>query len=236
MSRWDRPIAGSQGSAATIAGAAALLPLLTVAISYGVSVLQGSVPACAPPLEGCTSISAAGRHGAAWILFKVGMLPAAALLAAFWWQADRFLSEHGEHSRALARTMLIAGLTGAAFLVLYTIFLGSKGDIYNLMRRFGVTFYFGGTYLAQLLMVARLRRLEAAGRPAISTRLTRAAFVLVTALLLLGLGSIPVSNFVADKDGIENAIEWNFCLLLLCFYAIIGLAWRRYPSRASDTR
>jgi hypothetical protein len=45
-------------------------------------------------------------------------------------------------------------------------------------------------------------------------------------LLILGLGSIPVSNFVADKDPIENAIEWVFTLLLFGFYGLAGLAFR----------
>jgi hypothetical protein len=49
----------------------------------------------------------------------------------------------------------------------------------------------------------------------------------VSVLLLLGLGSIPVSNFVVDKDPTENAIEWSFCLLLSAFYGLTAAAWHR---------
>ena len=49
-------------------------------------------------------------------------------------------------------------------------------------------------------------------------------------LVLLGLGSIPVSNFIADKDPVENAIEWVFCLLMSAFYLLTAVAWRRTSS------
>jgi protein-S-isoprenylcysteine O-methyltransferase Ste14 len=125
------------------------------------------------------------------------------------------------------RSLLRLGIAGALFLALYTVFLGHKGEMYNLLRRFGVSLNLGLTCLAQLLVVWRLHRLrDRAGETACPAWILQAKTWLVTVLVLLGLGSIPVSNFIADKDPVENAIEWTFCLLMSGFYLLTALAWR----------
>jgi hypothetical protein len=77
-----------------------------------------------------------------------------------------------------------------------------------------------------VLLVSRLQRLST--RPqgiALPTQLRQALAALVTFLPVLGLGSIPVSNFVADKDPIENSIEWVFTLLLFGVCGVVGPAF-----------
>jgi len=65
-----------------------LVPIVAIHSTYLVSALQGHVPWCFPYFESCTSISATGRHGAAYFLFKGTMIPAAMLLMAFWFLVD----------------------------------------------------------------------------------------------------------------------------------------------------
>ena len=221
---------------ARLAWTCALLPVAVVHACYAIATAAGYLPLCVPYLEGCTSISATGRHGAAYVLFKAGILPTAVLLAGFWWLAAGWLGSLGDPSVRARRWVLGLGLTGAAFLVLYTVFLGHKGDFYNLMRRFGVTLYFGASYLAAIVLVSRVERLARAGQSAVPGALRRALVGLMAVLLLLGLGSIPVSNFVADKDPIENAIEWVFTLLLFGFYGLVGLAFRATGFRGGAAR
>ncbi|MBL8224586.1 MAG: hypothetical protein JNM50_04585 [Chromatiales bacterium] len=206
---------------AALAFTCLLLPVVTVHACYAIAVGQGHLPLCVTYLQGCTSISATGRYGAAYFLFKGGILPTTTLLAAFWWLAGTWLRALGDTAATRQRWMLGLGLTGAAFLAIYAVALGHKGEVYNLMRRFGVTVYFGTSYLAALLLVDRAWHCAE-----VPLRLRRALLAVVTVLLVLGLGSIPVSNFVADKDPIENAIEWVFTLLLFGFYGLAGLAFR----------
>jgi hypothetical protein len=217
---------------ATIALLCFLGPVLTVHVSYAVSAASGIVPACIPYLDGCTSISATGRHGVGYVLFKAGMLPSAVVLLLYWRLCRDWLLESGDVDGPALRSLLWLGIAGALFMALYTVFLGQKGEVYNLLRRFGVTLNLGFTYLAQLLVVWRLRRLrDEGGRNTCPAWILQAKTWLVTALLLLGLGSIPVSNFIADKDPVENAIEWAFCLLMSGFYLLTAAAWRRRAQR-----
>ena len=217
---------------ATIALLCFLGPVLTVHVSYAVSAAAGIVPACIPYLDGCTSISATGRHGVGYVLFKAGMLPSAVVLLLYWRLCRDWLLEAGDADGPALRSLLWLGIAGALFMVLYTVFLGHKGEVYNLLRRFGVTLNLGFTYLAQLLVVWRLRRLrDKGGRAPCPAWILQAKTWLVAVLLLLGLGSIPVSNFIADKDPVENAIEWAFCLLMSGFYLLTAVAWRRPGQR-----
>jgi hypothetical protein len=213
---------------ATIALLCGLVPLLTVHACYVLSASAGVIPACIPYVDGCTSISATGRHGWGYVLFKAGMLPSALLLLVYWRLCRDWLRAAGDADGPALRTLLWLGTAGALGMLLYTVFLGHQGEIYNLLRRFGVTLSLGLTVLAQLLLVWRLRRVRAnTGQALCPPGILRAKTGLVTALLLLGLGSIPVSNFIADKDPVENAIEWVFCLLMSGFYLLTAVAWRR---------
>ena len=216
----------SQHSLAWLALATGLLPLLVVNLSYIGSAAGGLVPTCVPYLQGCTSISASGRYGLAYFFFKAGMIPAAVLLAAYWVLSRRWLLTIGDDDSRMARVMVTVGCISAVFLILYTVFLGSKGDFYNLMRRFGVTIYFSFSVLAQMMLLSRLRRICERDDAILPGWVYRGKLILVGSLLLLGLGSIPISNFVADKARPENAVEWMFALLMVSYYFLSWRAWR----------
>jgi len=211
------------------------LPLLVVNLAYLGSALGGNIPLCFPYLQGCTSISAAGRYGLSYFFFKAGMIPAAVLLAAFWLACRHWLLALGAQDGRLVRAMVVVGCTSAAFLILYSVFLGSKGDFYNLMRRYGVTVYFSFSYLAQLMLLSRMRQLGKAGQLELPDYILRGKLALAIGLLALGLGSIPISNFVVDKNRPENAVEWMFSLLMVSYYLLTWRAWRHTGFRIRPT-
>lgn len=210
---------------------AALLPLATVHACYLISAMAEHIPLCVPYVHGCTSISAAGRHGAGYFLFKAGMLPAAVLFGLFWLLCRPWLLALGDRPGRAVSSMVWAGLTSSLFLILYAVFLGSKGEFYSFMRRFGVTVFFGAGYLAQLLLLSRLAALHRAGNGLVPIGIVRAKTVVALLTLATGLVGIPVQHLLPaalqpDRDRMQNAIEWNFCLLLIGYYLLSWLAWR----------
>ena len=208
--------------------AVGVVPLLTGIICYWISSSAGTIPDCNPLLEGCTTISSAGRYGYAYGLFKAGMIPAAVLLGFFWPLCRRwFLAIGGTDSPGL-RAMARLGAISAAFLILYSLFLGSQGDFYSLMRRFGVTIYFSFSYLAQVLLLNRLWDERRTGRIDVPNYISTWMFAITLLMLAMGLYSIPVGEMIPDPDDrVINIIEWNFALLLSGWYLLPWLAWRR---------
>ena len=202
----------------------AAVPTLTVNVCYAISSAQGLTPACIPYFEGCTSISSAGRYGISYYLFKIGMACSAALLVLFWRQmSDRIRAATGRRAPVVAAT----GIGGAAFLVLYAAFLGSEGDFYFLMRRFGVLLYFGLTMVAQLMA---LRRLETFAPP----WLTRTMKWILFSMLFFGFLSIPVMNYMNNKDTFQDIIEWDFSLLMQTYFLFTAI-WLARPRKARLT-
>jgi hypothetical protein len=202
-----------------------LVPTLAVALTYAISAATGQVPTCIPFFEGCTSISGAARRDPSIHLFRAMMLPTATLLAAYWCLAHAWLGQLGDQGRARAWVTGL-GTIGALFMVLYVVFLGTDGEAYELMRRYGVTVYFAFTALAQLLLSARLRRLPP-GTPGHPGRgLVTAKLGFGAAMLVLGLVNVPAKNFFPELP-IDNMAAWNFALLMHGYFGLTALAWQR---------
>lgn len=215
--------------AARIALAAWLLPTIAVVIVYLVSSSRGQVPTCFPFFEGCTSISGAARRDPSIHIFRAIMLPTAMILAAYWLLARDWLGKLGDPGRA-RDAMAALGLVGALFMILYIVFLGTDGRVYDLLRRYGVTVYFAFTALAQLFLTARLQRLPAAARARVGPGVIRAKIVFGGLMLALGLANIPAANFFPELP-IDNMIAWNFALLMKGYFGLTALAWRSIDYR-----
>lgn len=204
--------------------AIAVLPLVATHAALLLSIDAGHVPACVPYLTGCTSISRAARHGVANDLFQVVMLPVALLHLANWFAARRWFGAV-HPARGAAFSLLPLGLVAGLALAVYVCALGTEGDLYRWMRRFGITFYFACSYLAQLVFMHRLAQVE---RPEGVER--RAMFGIGLVLLAMGIGSAVVSVALRDedlKDAVENVLEWNLALLMTFWFLLQARLWRR---------
>ena len=204
--------------------ACALLPVAAAHLALALSVRDGLVPDCVPYWDGCASISRAGRHGLAAIVFKLLMLPCAVLQALHWVAARHWLAlSHPDP--AAGRWLLPLGLVAGVALAVYVAFLGSDGEIYRWMRRYGTIGYFAATYLAQLLYLRGLAQL-----PQRPHGVYRAMAVVCAAMLALGLASTGISAVAIsgdDKDRLENLVEWHIGLLLTAWFLVQAWLWRR---------
>jgi hypothetical protein len=202
-----------------LALACALLPVVAAHLGWWISTTQGLIPACNPYLDGCVSISRASRHGLGNLLFRMLMLPAATLQVLCWLAAAEWMRREGERSRAIVWCGIVAGVA----LVLYATFLGTEGRTYELMRRYGIYLYFGGTYLALLatLRVMARRRPHAAYRP---------LMVVAWGCLVFGIASVVARYAIGAeelRDRIENLLEWHVALWLTASFAVLAWGWRR---------
>ncbi len=192
-----------------------VLPIVAINITYLVSASEGYVPWCVPYWDSCTSISATGRSGTAFFIFKITMIPAAILLMWYWKLAARKLERLGN----TGNTLLVVGVIGAIFLIVYTIALGAVGDIFRLQRRVGIIIFFTFTYLAQLLFTYRVEK-SALADPTRPIQLTICSTVLAIGLLTLVL-DVTLENY----DEYEDAFEWIIALLLQCYFIVSHWSW-----------
>ncbi|NNL96236.1 MAG: hypothetical protein HKO64_11495 [Xanthomonadales bacterium] len=209
----------------TVCVLAGLVPILAVNGAYLFNISQGFEP-CFPYFEGCASVSRAVRSGPGLWVFKIAALPAMILMWLSWNGVTTV--QHGQAGASLSLIKLL-GKTGALFFLVYALWLGTDGQIYRWLRRYGVVLYFAGTGLAHLLLA---RRVQKQGGTTVASRV----YVTIVSLTwATGVASAFKRKLIADEimlDRVENALEWNFALLLsLCFIAMAFL-----PGRSSEHR
>jgi len=217
-----------------LALAAGLLPAVAALLAFAIALHEGLAPACNPFTEGCVSISRAARHGLPNHVFRALVLPAAVLQALAWLLQARALAlaaPAATHRSAAALAGL--GVAAGIALVLYGSFLGTEGEVYRWLRRYGTTVYFGGTCLAMLVLGRALQRLHALGALHLPRGPERMLLALFGAIVLRGLGN-SLAGLWADealRDRIENATEWWGSLGLTLAFLVLARLWRRWDLR-----
>jgi len=193
-----------------------LAPLIGINVAYWIGVNADVLPSCIPYIDGCTSISATGRYPPGDRLFRAIMLPQAMLLAMTWHFAALWLRSLSPNNKA-ATPALVCGLVGAAALILYVSYLGTKEPFYELMRRFGIYFYFLGTVIGQLILTLGLER----------SRLRQSMLWIVAVPWLLGLANLAQKTLRANPDSMENTIEWIVSVFMQIWFLLLYMAWRK---------
>ena len=207
---WLPPLAGAILAAGAMHGA------------WLVSRAAGYVPDCIPHLEGCHSVSEAARNGAANVLFKALMIPNAFVQAWTWMIAARWVAARSPAPDA-SRGLVPLGIIAAVALVVDAIALGTDGDPYTWLRRYGIKFYFASTFCAMLVFVRQLRRV-AAGSP-----WTQALLWTCVAMLVLGMANVMAPLFGVDddfKDRFRDALEWQLVTLFTLWFLLLARVLR----------
>ncbi|HYA46588.1 MAG TPA: hypothetical protein VEF92_03455 [Burkholderiales bacterium] len=208
---------------------AGLLPAVAALVAFYLSVRLALVPACNPLIDGCVSISRAARHDLANHIFRALVLPAAALQGLTWMLCAGWLKGLGTSPDRPLRALPWLGLLAALFLVLYATFLGTEGEVYRWMRRYGIWFYFGFTYFCMVISAGHLSRLARAGSISLPMRFDRVLVGLCVALLGLGLASAFSPLYLPEEpahDRVGNALEWNAALIFTLFFLALAWLWR----------
>ena len=195
----------------------ALVPIIGINLAYWIGVSFDNLPSCIPYIDGCTSISSTGRYPPGDRLFRAVMLPQAVLLAVTWYATALWLRAVRPDATRAATTALVAGLLGALALIIYVSYLASNDPFYEIMRRYGIYFYFVCTVIAQIAVslsvpVVKLRRIMLG--------------IMVTPFAL-GLFNFVQKAVVENPDNTENVIEWIVSLLMQLWFVALWLAWRR---------
>jgi ABC-type Fe3+-siderophore transport system permease subunit len=208
------------------------LPLIVTNLVFVISAYEGNVPWCFPYIDGCTTISAAGRSGSSIFVFRAVMIAYAVLLIWFWVYAKQWLDMLNGRATNAARIILWLGIIGALFLMVYIDFLGTEGEINRFMRRFGIIIYFAFTPFAQLLLLNQHTRLvNEAGRAvpqSLGMPVLRVQLALMMVILIMAIASVSLDAAGLKTDKIENIVEWNISLLMTLYFGVMAVIWKDF--------
>jgi len=209
---------------------AGLLPALATVAAFLISVRSGLIPSCNPYLDGCVSISQAARHDLSNHIFRALVLPGATLQALTWILCAQWLKSLDAAAGKYSLSLVWFGTLAGMFFVLYGAFLGTEGETYQWLRRYGINFYFGFTYLCMLLTSAKVFRLSQGGWLRVPLRLDRVLGVLCLLVMMFGLTNLLAKSLLDDAqlvDRLENIFEWHSASVFTLFFAVLAWLWKR---------
>ena len=210
-----------------------VIPVLAATLAYWLSAQHGALPSCNPWLDGCTSISAAGRYPPGSYLFRAVQLPYAVVIVVIWYFSRAWLGTLcGDQHRQRIRVMYVSGVLGAVALIVYVTFLGTGEPIYEFMRRFGIYAFFLGTVVAQLMLSITLAA-HAGDSGAIGLRrISRHMLVLAALPFVFGILNLILKSTLDNAHAAQNRIEWIATLLMQAWFVLLYLAWRQTGFKA----
>ena len=200
-----------------------LLPILTVIISYLLSIKFNLVPSCIPNFDGCTSISRVGRYEPVKYFFKPLMYLYCVFLLFFWFYFFEILKKNNIGSKL---TYWLA-LLSIVFLTLYITFLGESKS-YSFFKRIGIYIYILfivlSQYLESKLLIKNLNKIEHLfDRQFLRAKFYLSSFLIVSGSILLPILLIKIDNL----PGIKNIISWNYFLLVQIYFFLVFLSIKK---------
>ena len=200
------------------------LPILTVIISYVISVKLDLISFCIPNIDGCTSISRVGRYEPVKYFFKPFMFLFGILLFIYW--KENFLKLKLFKENKLLLITFIIGIISVIFLFLYIFFLG-ESNIYRFFRKIGIYIYIFFTVIAQLLLAIQYFKLRNTANKFLNKKFIKYKLIFSVFLISFGITVLPILLIKIEHfPEIKNIISWNYFLCIQLYYLITFFCWK----------
>lgn len=200
-----------------------VLPILTVIISYIISIKLNLVTSCIPNLEGCTSISRVGRYEPVKYFFKPMMYFYSLLIFFFWF----FFSKKLKSKNIQIERINFFFFTTVIFLCLYITFLG-ESKLYSFFKRIGIYFYILSIILAQFYSNKLLIKNKEKIKKFFKFKIVKGNYFLSLFLIVLGILLLPILILkIENFPQIKNIISWNYFFLIQIYFLIFFFSLKK---------
>lgn len=201
-----------------------ILPIITVIISYILSIKLGLVNSCIPNFEGCTSISRVGRYEPVKYLFKPLMFLYGILLFFYWYKFYKILQFENLKN---INFIFYLSILSVFFLFLYIFFLG-EGNYYKFFRRIGIYIYILFTVLSQFFFSKKIYNLEKLKLSSYDYTYIKINLWLTSSLLILGVLLLPILIMKNENfPQLKNIISWNYFMIMQIYFLVSYKIWKK---------
>ena len=199
-----------------------ILPILTVLISYYLSIKFDYVQFCIPNIDGCTSISQVGRYPPINYFFKTFMFISIFIIFIYWKSNYTLLSRN--NSLLLYKITFLLGIFSVIFFALYITFLG-EGDYYRFFRRIGIFIYIFFTVISELLLSISYKKNSHLFK---NDEIINFKFYFNLVLSTFGLILLPLVIYrIIDYPNFKNIVSWNYFFLIQINFLITFFCWKK---------
>ena len=200
-----------------------IFPSFTVILSYLISLNLNLVPSCIPIIDGCTSISRAGRYYPVNYFFKSFIFISGCLIIFYWFK--NFLFFNSYFASKLNKITFIIGILSVIFLFLYIAFLG-ESNYYKFFRKIGIFIYILFAIISELLL--SIIYFKNRNYKFFLTNFIELKLYLSLLITILGILFLPFMTMKIDNvANLRNIIAWNYFLLIQINYLSTYFCWKR---------
>ena len=207
------------------------LPLLAiglgiagVTITLWLSRAYELVPYCRVFIDGCISISAAGRREPSVFIFRGTIIPMATLLMLVWWLNGAWLKALGAAGAGPRAVLHLLGTLSPVLLIVYIALIGAAGEDVHAIRQIAIQTYFPAALLAKIILAGALLRRSP---PALGRRLPWLMLIIAIVVLLVAIASVVLAATLVDPSKAHNLMQWHATSAFAVWYLLLGAAWQR---------
>jgi hypothetical protein len=180
-----------------------------------------------PYFDGGASISRTARVFPTYLIFKPAMFLTSYLLIKYWIYNKKIILNFDINNQ-YANKILFFGIGSAILLTIHSIFLGIHFDssLYKLFRRIVILLFIIFEIIAQAYLVYNLYKIKDKIIDTININFLKLKRFLVTFLIIVAIGSIPVLSMSGYKF-LKHALEWDYFLGVISFYLLTFFMWKK---------
>ena len=200
---------------------------ITAKIKYKKETTLGTDKPVNPILYGETSISNIVKRFPVSYIFKPLMFISVFFMVMYW----RFYSRIFNNilSKNEIKYFLIFGILSAFFLFFHVLFLGSEfqNEIFAKMRRLIIAFFILFELLAQIFLVKEIYSKKNIIYQYVHLKIIYLKLAFIIFAVILSVSILFILVFYNLDARIDYIIEWNYFLLLLVFYFLSSIMWKK---------
>ena len=193
-----------------------ILSFLAIHIPLLLSTVNEYLEVCNPYFDGCFSISRSSRQPVSIFIFKPLMIISALSLYFLW---PRLLNKN--YKRIFIYICQIVSL----FLIIYTFALVNDGNLYEIMRRYGIFIFYVFTLFSQWAYCFSFNPLN----KKFFSR-DRILFYLSILQIIMFISSSPFYIYFKNDGHIENIYEWWITLSIIIWF-FVNFLYYNYDDR-----
>ena len=183
-----------------------------------------------PFLYGESSISNIVKRFPINYLFKPLLYISSILMMMYWLYYQKIFNLFEKEKKI--NKFLIFGVTSSIFLFFHVLFLGTEieNEIFKKLRRLIIVLFIfcelaAQFFLARRIYICKTLILTYTFKPIVYLKIAFVATIILISISILG-----ILTFSDLPPAVDYFLEWNYFLILLIFYLLSSIMWKKPPS------
>ena len=115
------------------------------------------------------------------------------------------------------------GIIANFFLGIYIFTIGNNSELYNILRKSGITLYIITMYINHIYTIKLLKKTKKFRFNNLSLNILFIIVIIMTGLIIIGSPWIISIFEHTHPHQMKNIVEWNYFLLMVSFYVPVSL-------------